>query len=51
MSDRSWYWQRRRNVFKDRLDAEEPAFMVGVDVAWTPLPEVVGGGGGGEEGG
>jgi 2-keto-3-deoxy-L-rhamnonate aldolase RhmA len=41
MSDRSWYWQRRRNVFKDRLDAEEPAFMVGVDVAWTPLPEVV----------
>ena len=21
MSERSWYWQRRRNVFKDRLDA------------------------------
>jgi 4-hydroxy-2-oxoheptanedioate aldolase len=37
-----WYWQRRANPFKERLDAGEPAFIVGVDIAWTPLAEIVG---------
>src|SRR5437763_374311 len=37
-----WYWQRRVNPFRERLDAGEPAFIVGVDIAWTPLAEIVG---------
>jgi 4-hydroxy-2-oxoheptanedioate aldolase len=38
----SWHWERRRNPFRERLDAGEPAFIVGVDIPWTPLGEIVG---------
>jgi 2-keto-3-deoxy-L-rhamnonate aldolase RhmA len=42
MSEADWYWQRRRFRFRERLQSGEPAFIVGVDVPWTPLAEIVG---------
>jgi 4-hydroxy-2-oxoheptanedioate aldolase len=42
MSKLGWHWQRRRNRFRERLDSGEPAFIVGVDIPWTPLAEIVG---------
>src|ERR1700735_2418763 len=42
MNDTSWYWQRRRFGFRERLQSGEPAYLVGVDVPWTPLAEIVG---------
>lgn len=42
MTQQPWYWQRRQRPFSDRLSRGEPAFIVGVDVPWTPLAELVG---------
>lgn len=42
MSDLGWHWQRQRNVFRERLGAGEPAFIVGIDIPWTPLAEIAG---------
>jgi 2-keto-3-deoxy-L-rhamnonate aldolase RhmA len=36
------YWRKRRNRLQERLAANEPGFMVGLDIAWTPLVEIVG---------
>ena len=36
-----WHWQRRRNPFRERLAEGEPGFIVGVDIPWTPLSEIV----------
>jgi 4-hydroxy-2-oxoheptanedioate aldolase len=42
MTGPDWHWQRRRHRFRERLDAGEPAFIVGIDVPWTPLAEIAG---------
>jgi 4-hydroxy-2-oxoheptanedioate aldolase len=42
MSGREWHWQRRRHPFRERLERSAPAFIVGVDIPWTPLAEIVG---------
>lgn len=42
MTDSTWYWQRRANPFRARLASQEPAYMVGVDIAWSPLAEIIG---------
>jgi len=42
MNDSKWYWQRRTFPFRSRLASNEPAYFVGVDVAWSPLVEIIG---------
>jgi 2-keto-3-deoxy-L-rhamnonate aldolase RhmA len=41
MTTTDWYWQRRQNPFRLRLEAE-PAYMVGIDIPWPPLAEIIG---------
>jgi len=42
MTDSKWYWQKRTFPFNARLASNEPAYMIGVDVAWSPLAEIIG---------